>query len=95
VDAGPFQDGGDADGGVGEEIDHMSLMIGAAVAGLGDLVVRYYTTDSLAERTMLREIMLKGIDLAGEVREDQANRIIAALDRALNNKSRQRRPQAV
>jgi glycerol dehydrogenase-like iron-containing ADH family enzyme len=73
----------------------MSLMIGAAVAGLGDLVVRYYTTDSLAERTMLREIMLKGIDLAGEVREDQANRIIAALDRALNNKSRQRRPQAV
>lgn len=65
-------------------------MVGAAVSGMGPLVTRYYSTDDATERFMLRSIMERGIEIAGEVREDQAERIIAALDRALNKKSSHR-----
>jgi hypothetical protein len=61
-------------------------MSGAAVAGMDSLVTRYYLTRNNVERTMLREIMIRGIKLDGDRREDQANRIIMALDRALSKK---------
>lgn len=59
-------------------------MAGAAVANMGSLVQRYYRTENAVERGILRAIMIRGIDVAGEAREDQAIRTISALDRALD-----------
>jgi hypothetical protein len=58
------------------------LMAGAAAAGMGALVIQYYSTDDPAEQRLLRRLMIKGIDIDGDRREDQANRIIVALDAA-------------
>lgn len=63
-------------------------MAGAAVAGMGDLVVRYYTTDNPSEVALLRDVMKRGIEFDGEVREDLAERIIGALGRALDKGKR-------
>jgi hypothetical protein len=61
-------------------------MAAASVAGMDSLVVRYYTTESLAERGLLKGIFEKGIKIDGDRREDQANRIISALSDALSRK---------
>jgi hypothetical protein len=58
------------------------LMAGAAAAGMGALALRYYQTDDYAERRLLRDIMRQGIEIDGDRREDQAKRIISALDAA-------------
>lgn len=58
-------------------------MAGASVANMGALVVAYYNTDDPTERDMLRIVMRRGIDIAGEAREDQAKRIIIELGNAM------------
>jgi hypothetical protein len=57
-------------------------MAGAAAAGMGALVVRYYQTDDAEEQRLLRNLMARGIEIDGDRREDQANRIVGALDAA-------------
>lgn len=65
-------------------------MSGAAVAGMGALVVQYYRTDDNTERDLLRSIMAKGIEFAGDTRDDLARRIILELDRAMSGKSKKK-----
>jgi hypothetical protein len=87
VDAGPFQgpDGGPGVEGPVDELEE-AMMAGAAIAGMGALVVRYYSTESDTERSMLRGVMKRGIELAGEVREDLAVRIINQLGESMSKK---------
>lgn len=72
-------------------------MAAAAAAGMDSLVVRYYRTKSDTERAILSDIIDKALEIAGEIREDQANRIIFALSQALDGKgkgrSRKTRPR--
>jgi hypothetical protein len=69
----------------------VTLLAGAAAAGMGYMAVQYYKTDDLDERRLLREAMRRGIDIDGERREDQAVRIINQLERAMNKKSQTHR----
>jgi hypothetical protein len=69
----------------------VTLLAGAAAAGMGPLAIQYYQTDSLDERRLLHELMKRGIDIDGERREDQAVRIINQLERAMNKKSQTHR----
>lgn len=50
------------------------------------LANRYLDTEDTHERAVLRDILTTGIELDGQKREDQANRIINALARSLDNK---------
>lgn len=50
------------------------------------LVERYMDTENTHEAAVLREVLVRGIELDGEKREDQANRIINSLAKALDNK---------
>jgi hypothetical protein len=84
VDAGPFQAGDEP--GSGLEDHERDLLAGAAISGLGTLVNRYLDTEDSHEAAVIRDLMLRGIALDGERREDQANRIIGSLARALDNK---------
>lgn len=59
-------------------------MAGAATAGMSDLVGRYIHSDDSTEVAVLRDIMARGIEIDGDRREDQAQRIIAELGRALD-----------
>lgn len=63
-------------------------MAGSAIAGMGALVVRYYQTDNSTEKSILKDVMTKGIEVSGEAREDLAERIINALGRALDKKGK-------
>lgn len=70
-------------------------MSGAAISGMGALVLRYYTTDNAAEVALLRDVMSRGIELDGERREDQAQRIIAELGRALDRGNKRKHQHGV
>jgi hypothetical protein len=59
------------------------LMAGAAAAGMDGLSIRYYQTEDSQERRLLKDLMIRGIQIDGDRREDQANRIINALDAAM------------
>lgn len=61
----------------------MILMKGAAAAGMSGLVIRYYGTDNLTERALLREVIQGGLSVDGDRRDDQAKRIIKELSEAL------------
>lgn len=50
------------------------------------LVIRYLDTEDAHEAAVIRDVLERGIALDGEKREDQANRIINSLARALDNK---------
>jgi hypothetical protein len=84
VDAGPFQ--GPDDPGSGLEESERDFLAGAAISGMSDLVARYLDTEDPHEASAFRDILARGIELAGEQREDQANRTINALAKALDNK---------
>jgi hypothetical protein len=50
------------------------------------LVDRYLDLEDTHERAVIRDVLVRGIALDGERREDLANRIINSLARALDNK---------
>lgn len=84
MDAGPFQ--GTDDPGSGLEEYERDLLAGAAISGMDALVDRYLITEDTHEAAVLRDVLERGIELDGDKREDQANRIINNLARALNDK---------
>lgn len=59
-------------------------MAGAACAGMDPMT--YFRADSDIERALILRLALKAIELHSKYREDQARRIIGALDRALKKK---------
>lgn len=88
MDAGPFEG---TDDGPGLEEHERDLLAGAAISGMDSLVERYMDTEDAQEAAVLREVLVRGIELDGERREDQANRIINALAKALDNKGQTHR----
>lgn len=61
-------------------------MAAAAAAGMDSLVLRYYSTADPSEVALLRDVIQRGIEIAGDIRQDLANRTIKELADSMKRK---------